>query len=636
MAVSAARLAMVIVFAIVCDAATEEGSEEAKQMEQMRLYMEYLKSLYVKRNELLPCYDFVVVGAGSAGSVVANRLSANGTFNVLLLEAGGIETPDLATPFFSFLAANESNSWMYVTVPQTKSCLSFRGQVAVMTLGKIMGGTSSINSMNFVRGNRRDFDMWESEYNATGWSYANVLENFKAIENFSISTVSQAERNTYHGMAGETPINYPGYNTSLSYAFLNACRDSGYDYIDYNGPNHTGYSRVQSNTAGGERMSANRCFLRSVQEKRKDNLHISINSTVTKIIFDNDRRATHVVFVKDGEEMNVTIGYELILSAGAINSPKLLMVSGVGPKEYLNTSNITSVMDLPVGEGLMDHAIFLGLVVTTDNDEVGIRNINESIKQYKYNKTGLLTIPGAFEALLFTSSYNESMEKEKERDWADIEVELTDLFPGPDIAKSPYVSNQTFEQYYMPMFNYTGFMPAIAMVRPKSRGTVKLNPFDPNLPPLIDPQFLSEDEDVERIVNGTLKVMKLFNTEAMQQIGAKIWNGSYPNCTNYTIWSRDYISCFVRQAAFPGQHVCCTCPMGERNNSVVNSRLKVRGLRNVRVIDASVMPQITSGNINAAVLMIGDKGAKMIIEDHNSTIAFIQSKKQASAAKNNI
>ncbi|KAL3255859.1 hypothetical protein MRX96_046655 [Rhipicephalus microplus] len=208
-------------------------------------------------------------------------------------------------------------------------------QVAVMTLGKIMGGTSSINSMNFVRGNKHDFNMWETHYNATGWNYTSVLENFKAIENFNISTVPEAERNEYHGKTGETPINYPAYNTSLSYAFLNACRDSGYDYIDYNGANHT-----------------------------------------------------------DGEEMNVTIGYELILSAGAINSPKLLMVSGVGPKK------------------------------------------GSECKQW------LLTIPGAFEALLFTSSYNETIEKEKETDWADIEVELTDLFPRPDIEKSPYVSHE--------------------------------------------------------------------------------------------------------------------------------------------------------------------------------------------------
>ncbi|XP_075559338.1 4-pyridoxate dehydrogenase-like [Dermacentor variabilis] len=562
---------------------------------------------------LLDCYDFVVVGAGSAGSVVANRLSANNTFKVLLLEAGLNETADLLVPFFAPFAANPNNTWMYTTIPQNNSCLSFPGQVAVMTLGKVMGGTSSINSMNFVRGSRHDFDLWEKDFNATGWNYTSVLPNFKAIEYFNVSGVSEEERNMYHGMMGETPINYPRYNTSLSYVFLNACSQSNYNYVDYNGANHSGYSRVQSNTAFGARMSASTCFIRNVEANRTK-LHISLNSTVTKLIFDENKRATHVVFTKDGVEMNVSVGFEVILSAGAINSPKLLMLSGIGPEEDLKNSSINPVVaDLPVGVGLMDHIIFLGLVVTTTNDEVGLRNINQSIEQYNYNQTGLLTIPGTFEALLFTTSSENSTGLP---DYPDIELELSDVFPSPQIAQSPYVSNETYEKYYMPMFNYTGFMNAIAMVQPKSRGTVKLNFSNPEASPLIDLQFLSAEEDVERIVNGTLKVMELFNTSAMQQIGAKIWNGSYPQCENYTIWSRDYISCFVRQAAFPGQHVCCTCPMGDRNNSVVDSRLKVKNVTNVRVIDASVMPRIPAGNINAAVMMIADKGAKMIIEDN--------------------
>lgn len=597
-----ARLAVAAVFVLFClDAFYAEVEEEPSENMEGE-----------DDTQLLECYDYVVVGAGSAGSVVANRLSAIANVSVLLLEAGLNETADLAVPFNAPFAATPNNTWMYTTVPQNNSCLSFPGRVAVMTLGKIMGGTSSINSMNFVRGSRHDFDMWESVYNASGWNYSSVLENFKAIENFNVNVGSEEERNYYHGFEGEIPINYPRYNTSLSYAFLNACSESNYSYVDYNGQNHTGFSRVQSNTAYGVRMSANTCFLRSVQPLRR-NLHISMNSTVIKIIFNEDKEATHVVFLKDGIEMNVSINIEVILSAGAINTPKLLMLSGIGPEEHLKESNITTVANLPVGEGLMDHIIFLGLVVTTTKDEVGLRDMNKSIEEYKANQTGLLTIPGAFEALLFTQSSENSTGLP---DYPDIELELTDLFPDPRIAQSPYVSNETYEKYYMPMFNKTGFMNAVAMVQPKSRGTVKLNSTHPYASPLIDLKFLSVDEDVERIVNGTLKIMELFKTSAMQNIGAKIWNGSYPNCENYTIWSREYIQCFVRQAAFPGQHVCCTCPMGDRNDSVVDSRLRVKNVTGVRVIDASVMPRITAGNINAAVLMIGDKGAKMALEDN--------------------
>ncbi|KAK8762882.1 hypothetical protein V5799_034510 [Amblyomma americanum] len=562
---------------------------------------------------LLDCYDYIVVGAGSAGSVVANRLSASGNYSVLLLEAGGEETLDLLVPFNAPFAANGNNSWLYVTVPQRNSCLSFPGHVAVMTLGKLLGGTSSINSMNFARGSRHDFDIWEKEYNATGWNYTSVLPHFISIERFNESILVEEEDRKYHGFKGETPINYPRYNTSLGYVFLNACAQSGYDYVDYNGKTHSGYSRVQSNTERGMRMSSNTCFLSSVRCNRTS-LHISINSTVTKILIDErSKRATGVTFIKNNVTINVTAAREVILSAGAINTPKLLMLSGIGPKENLQQHNISVVQELPVGNGLQDHVIFVGLVVTTNEDLIGLKDMNKSIEEYRKNQTGLLTLPGAFEALLFTNSGITG--ESGLADYPDIELELTDVFPSPEIAKSPYVSNDTYRDYYEPMFNSTGFMNAVAMVRPISRGTVRLNSSHYMVPPLIDPNLLSEQIDLDRIVNGTLKVMELFNTSAMINIGAKIWNGSYPACKNYTIWSREYVECFVKMAAFPGQHVCCTCAMGNHNNSVVDERLKVRNVDGLRVADASVMPQITSGNINAAVLMIGDKAASMILED---------------------
>ncbi|XP_054930962.1 glucose dehydrogenase [FAD, quinone]-like isoform X2 [Dermacentor andersoni] len=514
---------------------------------------------------LRSCYDYIIVGAGSAGSVVANRLSESGNYSVLLLEAGGEETPDLMVPFMAPFAANKNNSWQYVTVPQKHSSFSFPGRVAAINTGKILGGTSSINSMVFVRGSQHDFNRWESYYKAIGWNYSSVLPHFKAIETFNVSEV----------------------------------------------PEHVSYSRAQCNTAAGVRMSANKCFLTSVRQIREGHLHVSTKSTVTKILFEK-KRAIGVQFIKDGKVTSVSAGREVILSAGAINTPKLLMLSGIGPTEELKKHKITRVANLPVGWGLQDHVVFLGLVVTTDKDYIGLSDLQKSEELYKHNQTGLLTLPGAIEVLIFTDS---GAVKGKLKDYPDIEVQLTDVFPDANISRSPYVSEQIYEQYYKPMLQKSGFMCAVVMVRPKSRGTVRLRSSDPQDPPLIDPRMLSKEEDEDRMVYGVLKAKKLFDTPAMKKIGAQVWNGSFPACKKYAIWSRKYVRCFVRNAAFPAQHVCCTCAMGDHKGAVVDARLRVYKVKNLRVIDASVMPKITAGGTNSPVMMIADKGAKMVLED---------------------
>ncbi|XP_075558588.1 4-pyridoxate dehydrogenase-like isoform X1 [Dermacentor variabilis] len=560
---------------------------------------------------LRSCYDYIIVGAGSAGSVVANRLSESGNYSVLLLEAGGEETPDLMVPFMAPFAANKNNSWQYVTVPQKHSCFSFPGRVAAINTGKILGGTSSINSMVFVRGSQHDFNRWESYYKAIGWNYSSVLPHFKAIETFNVSGVPEHVKSYYHGRTGEIPINYPRYSTPLSYHFLNACSEYHYEHVDYNGDKQSGYSRTQCNTAAGVRMSANKCFLTSVRQIREGHLHVSTKSTVTKILFEK-KRAIGVQFIKDGNVTSVSAGREVILSAGAINTPKLLMLSGIGPIEELKKHKITRLANLPVGWGLQDHVVFLGLVVTTDKDYTGLSDLRKSEELYKHNQTGLLTLPGAIEVLIFTDS---GTVKGKLKDYPDIEVQLTDVFPDANISRSPYVSEQIYEQYYKPMLQKSGFMCAVVMLQPKSRGTVRLRSPDPQDPPLIDPRMLSKDEDEDRMVYGVLKVKKLFDTPAMKKIGAQVWNGSFPACKKYAIWSRKYVRCFVRNAAFPAQHVCCTCAMGDHKGAVVDARLRVHKVKNLRVIDASVMPKITAGGTNSPVMMIADKGAKMVLED---------------------
>ncbi|XP_049522903.1 uncharacterized GMC-type oxidoreductase Mb1310-like [Dermacentor silvarum] len=357
-------------------------------------------------------------------------------------------------------------------------------------------------------------------------------------------------------------------------------------------------------------MGPSTCFLNEMMRPNITNLHIYTYSTATKIIFEGNR-ATGVEFVKDGKTEKAYATREVILCAGAVNTPKLLMLSGIGPKHELERHDISMRLDLPVGQGLQDHVVFLGMVVTTTDDLIGLKDFNKSIEEYNTSRTGLLTIPGTFEALLFTSS---GVGSETDDD-PDIELELTALFPSPEIGKSKYVSQQVYDKYYKPMFGKNGFMNAVAMVKPKSRGAVYLRSKKPEDKPHINPNMLSENIDLTRIVNGTLKLLGLFDTKAMKDIGAEVWKKKFPYCSQFDVWSPDYVTCFVQHTAFPGQHVCCTCAMGEHQRAVVDSSLRVKNTEGLRVVDASVMPQIVSGNTYATVLMIGAKAADMILQD---------------------
>ncbi|XP_075557044.1 glucose dehydrogenase [FAD, quinone]-like isoform X1 [Dermacentor variabilis] len=559
-----------------------------------------------KRTRLLDSYDYVIVGGGSAGSVLANRLSADPGNNVLLLEAGGPETVAEQVPFLAPFLATEANTWGYKTVPQKDACLGFPERRAGMTQGKILGGSSVLNSMSFVRGNRKDYDTWQDGYGAHGWSYEDVLPVFKEIETYYIRNPGQ-----YHGTSGEIPVNYANTHTPLSDAFLKACNESGYLYVDYNGRRQSGYSRVEANVAHGTRQSANRCFLSPVRRKRP-NLHISLYSLATKVTFEG-KRASGVKFTKNCKVGFVAATREVIVSAGAINSAKLLLLSGVGPRQDLETLKIPVVADLPVGRGLQDHVVFTGLVVTTPKDEVGVFNIS-AIQQYAYNRTGVLAIPGGTEVILFTSSQH----RRGADDFPDIQTVLTDLFPGDMPPRPPQVSQEVYERYYRPMEGKKGFMATLVMIQPKSRGTVTLNATNPSDQPLIDPRFLSQAEDVKRTVKGIMKIRKLLQADGLRNIGAKLWDVPYPPCLRAgSVWSAAYLDCFLRQTGFPAMHVCCTCAMGNHSLAVVDERLRVKGgVTGLRVADASVMPAVTTGNTNAPVLMIGAKAAAIILKDN--------------------
>ncbi|XP_070387854.1 glucose dehydrogenase [FAD, quinone]-like [Dermacentor albipictus] len=297
-----------------------------------------------------------LVGAGSAGCALANRLTADGTASVLLLEAGGLEDAAVQVPLFSVLLERTDIDWAYISERQHNASLSIDDQVNRFPRGKVLGGSSSINNIIYARGNRKDFDRWASEYGAEGWSYDDVLPDFITIETSYLGI-----DNGYHGESGEVPVSFPTSHTKASDLFLEAGRELGYSNDDYNGPNETSFSRVQNNIKNGERWSSSRSFITN-DVRRRENFDVALYSHVTKVLFQG-ATAIGVEYKRDLGTHTVLAKKEVILCAGAISSPQLLMLSGIGPREHLESLGVNVIADLPVGENLFDHVTVNGIAI---------------------------------------------------------------------------------------------------------------------------------------------------------------------------------------------------------------------------------------------------------------------------------
>lgn len=567
---------------------------------------------YYDRGILNDQYDFVIVGGGSAGSVVANRLSANPHVSVLLIEAGRAEDASTQVPLHATLHFHGPYDWDYKTVPQSDACFGYEGNRSVWTRGKGLGGSSIINFMMYVRGNSRDFDHW-AENGATGWSYDEVLPYFKSVETFNIPEYA---KNGYHGGNGEVPISHPVMHTPLSDAFLDGCMELGYKYIDYNGPSQTGCARIQANVKDGQRVSTAKAFLRPIVKERL-NIHISLESFATKIHFEG-KRAVGVHFEKNGVKRFVRAKKEVILSAGAIGSAQLLLLSGVGPSEELEKHKVPLVADLPVGKNLQDHILVGGLAAMT-NENYGLDSRGFSaLASYVFDSAGPLAVPAGEEVVWFSISsfVNASL------DFPDIEHVLFPGSPSSEETESFLVDTglrqEVYDKYFLPHRDLPGFMIGPMLNRLKSRGTITLQTTDPYDHPIIDPKYFSHPDDLLVATEAAKKTLELMDTKAMKALGAKLWDIGYPGCDGYVMWSDDYLKCLAQHQTHTCYHYCGTCAMGNDTRSVVDPRLRVRGgVKNLRVMDASIMPDIVSGNLNAATIMIGAKGAAMVLEDHN-------------------
>ncbi|KAJ3657982.1 hypothetical protein Zmor_009753 [Zophobas morio] len=546
-------------------------------------------------------FDFVIVGAGSAGSVLATRLSEIDDFTILLLEAGGEEDDFNQIPALWLYNQFSEKNWGYYSIPQKHSCLGMNNRQCVVPRGKLLGGSSSINGVMYSRGNCKDYDKWYQIGNR-GWSCKDVLPYFKKSENSQIS----GDEN-YRGKGGFWNIEYPLPDSPLYQNFVNGSLELKQPIVEYNGKNQIGASHLQSNIKHGRRQSLATAFLDN--SRHRSNLKVLTKTLVTKVVIDpQSKKATGVEFVTRNKKFHVRATKEVIVSAGAVNTPQLLMLSGVGPKDELSKLEIPVVADLPVGKNLIEHPI-LGLMVRSDYTPPKI-GLNELIQQY-LNGFGALTKGANVEGVGYIQTKNDSSEVPT--------IEILVSIP-------PHIDSSIFQR----QFNYNkniidGLLDTIdpqrdiffyiVLLHQKSRGRIFLNSGSPIDFPNIDFNMLSEQEDVDTLIEGVKYVQKLLKTHAFRKINATLLE--VPICTNFKISSKEYMECLIRNLANSGSHPCGTAAMGPNNgNFVVGDTLEVHGVGNLRVVDASIFPSSISGHLNAPTVMVAEKAADLIKKEH--------------------
>lgn len=569
----------------------------------------------IDRYPLYSNYDFIVIGGGSAGAVVASRLSEIPDWNVLLLEAGPDENEITDVPSLAAYLQLTKLDWKYKTEPTGKACLAMKGGRCNWPRGKVLGGSSVLNYMLYVRGNRHDYDHWESLGNP-GWEYKQVLYYFKKSED---NRNPYLQKSPYHATDGYLTVQEAPWKTPLVVAFIQAGVEMGYENRDINGERQTGFMISQGTIRRGNRCSTAKAFLRPVRLRR--NIHTAINSHVTKIVIDSlTMKAIGVEFVRDGRKQMVRARKEVILSAGAINSPQILMLSGIGPKEHLRHIGIPVIKDLRVGDNLQDHVGMGGLTFLIDKPVAIVQDRFQAAPMtmhYVINGRGPMTTLGGVEGYAFvnTKYANYSI------DYPDLQFHMAPASinsdAGVQVRKILGFTDEVYNTVFRPITNRDAWTIIPVLLRPKSRGTVRLKNSNPFHSPIINANYFSDPMDIAVLVEGAKIAIKINEAKVFKQFGSRIHRVKLPGCKHFKFGSDAYWECHIRHISQTIYHPVGTAKMGPPTDptAVVDPRLRVHGITGLRVIDASIMPTICSGNTNAPVIMIGEKGADLIKQD---------------------
>ncbi|QKC85208.1 GMC family oxidoreductase N-terminal domain-containing protein [Mesorhizobium sp. NZP2077] len=534
-------------------------------------------------------FDFIIVGAGTAGCLLADRLTKSGKHRVLLVEAGGSDRRFMVRMPIGYGHSfyNPRVNWMFWSGAQE----ALAGRSIYFPRGKLLGGSSSINAMVFVRGQHRDFDDWRDAGNP-GWGWEDVLPHFKSFERF------HGKGGVERGTDGPLDvIDMAGGVHPMCNGFLTAAEQAGFAATpDYNGPRQEGIATYQVTTRNGMRASAATAFLHPAL--KRDNLRLVTGAVVTNLVFDG-RKVVGVDYSAGATRHTATACREVILSAGAVGSPTLMQRSGLGAGEMLRRLGIPVVHDLPaVGEHLQDH---LGV-------DYLFRSRKPTLNGQLRSWTGRLMLGLRYLAFRdgpLSLSVNQAggfVRSDPARDYVDTQLYFS---PVSYSKPTPGVRRLTLPD------PFPGFFIGISHCRPRSRGSIRIASADPDAAPVIDPNYLSHPTDMAEMLAGVRLIRKIAAQPAMAEL---IEEELKPGVA---VTTDEALSDDIRRRSGSIFHASCTCRMGpDPRSSVVDHRLKVHGLSGLRVIDASVFPQVTSGNTNAPTFMVAEKGAAMVLEDH--------------------
>ena len=523
-------------------------------------------------------YDYIVIGAGSAGSVLASKLSEDSQISVLLLEAGKSEHPFARMPMsFGMFIDKPGVNWRYRSEPEEGTA----NRNIPIPRGKMLGGSSSINGLVYVRGQRLDYDTWAQMGNR-GWSWEDVSKYFLKMENYESDSTED------RGKSGPLKISQISDNNPLYEAIINSAESLGYKRnSDYNGINQEGISRVQATMSHGRRMSTNYTYLRHAKSRK--NLNIITEAMTLKLVLEG-KKCLGVIYENNNKIFKVLANKEIIISSGAINTPQLLELSGIGNPEILKKNGIEVVHSLPaVGENFQDHMMTRTQWKLKHKDFSynhlgrGLNRIGQMVKYVSSGK-GLFGMPAA-SVIAF------------------LKTKLELASPDIQIQFIPFSVENLKKRVF---HEFPGMAVAGYQVRPHSTGSVHIRSLDPYVSPAIRFNFLNDPIDKETLIKTFKIIRRIVKGKPMDKYRDKeVSPGAL-------VQTDSEIEDFLRNKAETGFHPSCTCKMGPDSNSVVNEQLKVRGIGNLRIADASIFPKIISGNTNAAAIMVGEKASELI------------------------